>query len=181
MTRLRDIEFQFDRPLIDRHDKMSAEIYLCPRRNQGRTLEQVRKATICGILLEHALELQGFKRNPKEFDVTDPDSYAWDVSLSQPGNKEGLTFEVKRCRIDDNRKWFSFYNNQVKTFRKNLHLVDGVIVGDYKMGLDNHVKVQWMLTAPAKNFFQHVYDSKYNKGEMYYNHNQVKESRWLLA
>ena len=173
MKLIKEQSFKYDRALSDRVDKMSAEMYLCPRRNQGRTFDEVRDATMA-IVLEHALVLQGFKRNPKQFDKTDPDSYAWDVT------REGLTFEVKRCRIDKSRKWFSFYETQVKTFRKYRHLVNGVIVGDYKI-VGDMVYVTWMLAAPAKNFFDHVYNSKHNEGEMYYNHHQVKESRWLLA
>lgn len=148
--------------------KQAFEISQCPVRSRGRSYDQCLSATRAGSVLEFALVHQGATKNPKDFDVSDRDSYAWDVIW------DGGQTEVKRKNFlsNDTTKWYSYNDpTYVKTFLKNLDIVDHFIVGDYKMLETNLFEVQWMLiTKVGNNFRDYMKKSMYNSGQMYYNH-----------
>ena len=155
------------------------EISNCPVRSRGRSFERCFAASKAGAILEFALCHQGAIKNPKKFNVMDPDSYAWDVLWNEHRT------EVKRKKFlsDDRTKWYSYTDpNHVKTFLKNLDLVDYFIVGDYKILGENLYEVHWMfITKVGKNFKNYMQESVYNKGQMYYNHTRDKNYISLLG
>jgi hypothetical protein len=154
------------------------EISQCPVRSRGRDYESCFAATFAGSVLEFALVHQGAIKNPKKFDKTDPDSYAWDVLWD-----EGKT-EVKRKRFlkDDRTKWYSVDDPQyVKTFQKNIRLVDHLVVGDYITLGKNDFDVQWMLiTKVGKDFNRYMQESMYNPGQLVYYHNRDPKCQYLM-
>lgn len=157
------INFEITAELIDRRDHIAINTYMCPFRRNGNTLEQKIAQVECGVFLEHALFLQGAILNNQEFDASDRYTYAWDVEW------HSMKAEVKRCKITETTKWFSFYQQQVQTMRKNLDILDLLIVGDYEK-TNKNVSVKWMLIALIKDFNRHVHRSMYNKDELYYDH-----------
>lgn len=157
------INFEITTELIDRRDSIVVNTYTCPFRRNGDTLEEKITKVECGVFLEHALFLQGAIQNNQEFDVSNRYTYAWDVEW------HGMKTEVKRCKITEMTKWFSFYQQQVQTMRKNLDILDLLIVGDYEKKF-NQVSVRWLLIAMIKDFNRHVHRSMYNKDELYYDH-----------
>lgn len=164
VRRPRDIQFTITPELIEKRDTMAAQMYLCPKRRNGNSLDQKIYQAQAGIFLEHALEIQGAEANEKEFDVKDRDSYFWDVKW------DGLYTEVKRCKMHEDRSWFTFYEIQVKTMLNNIDRLDLLIVGDYEIIEKNTCSVKWMLMTPVKTFKRNVKRSMYNEGQMYYNH-----------
>ena len=162
---------------IEYLSKQALEISQCPVRSRGRTYEECFSASRAGAILEFALVHQGATKNPKEFDPSDRDSYAWDVIWDA-----GQT-EVKRKNFlsNDSTKWYS-YNDPVyvKTFLKNLDIVDHFIVGDYKVLEPNVFAVEWMLiTKVGKDFKNYMQKSLYNAGQMYYNHYNDRNCQYL--
>ena len=162
---------------IEYLSKQAFEISECPVRSRGRTYDECFRATRAGAILEFALVHQGAIKNPKEFNVSDRDSYAWDVLW------DGGQTEVKRKNFlsNDNTKWYS-YNDPVyvKTFLKNLDIVDNFIVGDYKVLEPNVFAVEWMLITKAGKYFKnYMQESLYNRGQMYYNHYRDVNCQYL--
>ena len=162
---------------IEYLSKQALEISQCPVRSRGRTYEECFSASRAGAILEFALVHQGATKNPKEFDPSDRDSYAWDVMWDA-----GQT-EVKRKNFlsNDSTKWYS-YNDPVyvKTFLKNLDIVDHFVVGDYKVLEPNVFAVEWMLiTKVGKGFKNYMQKSLYNAGQMYYNHYNDRNCQYL--
>lgn len=162
---------------IEYLSKQALEISQCPVRSRGRTYEECFSASRAGAILEFALVHQGATKNPKEFDPSDRDSYAWDVIWDN-----GQT-EVKRKNFlsNDNTKWYSYDDPvYVKTFLKNLDIVEHFIVGDYKVLEPNVFAVEWMLvTKVGKYFKNYMQKSLYNSGQMYYNHYNDKNCQYL--
>jgi hypothetical protein len=162
---------------IEYLSKQALEISQCPVRSRGRTYEECFSASRAGAILEFALVHQGATKNPKEFDPLDRDSYAWDVIWDN-----GQT-EVKRKNFlsNDNTKWYSYDDPvYVKTFLKNLDIVEHFIVGDYKVLEPNVFAVEWMLvTKVGKYFKNYMQKSLYNSGQMYYNHYNDKNCQYL--
>ena len=162
---------------IEYLSKQALEISQCPVRSRGRTYEECFSASRAGAILEFALVHQGATKNPKEFDPLDRDSYAWDVIWDN-----GQT-EVKRKNFlsNDNTKWYSSdVPVYVKTFLKNLDIVEHFIVGDYKVLEPNVFAVEWMLvTKVGKYFKNYMQKSLYNSGQMYYNHYNDKNCQYL--
>lgn len=154
------------------------DISKCPVRSQGRDYETCFADTFAGSILEFALVHQGATKNPKKFNPNDPDSYAWDVVWDN-----GQT-EVKRKRFlhNDNTKWYSANDPKyVKTFRKNIRLVDHFVVGDYKVHGKNDFDVQWMLiTKVGKDFNRYMQESMYNPGQLVYYHNRDPKCQYLM-
>ena len=172
----RNVTYSMTEEEIEYLNKQAFEISQCPVRSRGRGYEQCLNATRSGAILEFALVHQGAIKNPKEFDPSDRDSYAWDVMWDA-----GQT-EVKRKNFlsNDNTKWYS-YNDPayVKTFLKNLDIVEHFIVGDYKILEPNVFQVQWMLiTKVGTNFRNYMQKSLYNSGQMYYNHYNDKNCQY---
>ena len=162
---------------IEYLSKQALEISQCPVRSRGREYDECFRATRAGAILEFALVHQGAIKNPKEFDPSDRDSYAWDVMWDA-----GQT-EVKRKNFlsNDSTKWYS-YNDPVyvKTFLKNLDIVDHFVVGDYKVLEPNVFAVEWMLiTKVGKGFKNYMQKSLYNAGQMYYNHYNDRNCQYL--
>jgi hypothetical protein len=165
LPRPKNITFEITPELIEKRDVMAAQMYLCPKRRNGNSLDQKIYQAQAGVFLEHALSLQGAELNEKEFDVKDVDSYFWDVKW------HGLYTEVKRCKLNENSTWFSFYESQVKTMLNNINRLDLLIVGDYEIHEKNTCHVKWMLMTPVKSFKKNVKKSIYSEGKLYYNHN----------
>ncbi|HAW04222.1 MAG TPA: hypothetical protein DCW83_06000 [Saprospirales bacterium] len=158
--------------------KQAYEISQCPVRSHDRDYDTCFAATLAGSILEFALVHQGATKNPKEFDITDPDSYAWDVIWDS-----GKT-EVKRKRFlkDDRTQWYSVDDpTYVKTFQKNIRLVDHFVVGDYKVIGSNQYDVQWMLiTKVGNDFNRYMKESMYNKGQLVYYHTRDPKCQHLM-
>lgn len=176
---LKSITFQLDQTELDYIETMATEIHECPVRNRGRSFEQVYQSTKSGCILEFALERLGASKNNLPFDVANRESYAWDVLL------DGKKTEVKRKRFlhNDSTKYFSWDNpSYVKTFLRNLDLVEQLVVGDYKEIDENRYSVEWMLkTDIDENFYQYVKKSMYNVGQMYYNHTYDPKCQYLMG
>jgi hypothetical protein len=155
------------------------EICDCFIRGRGRSFEECFAASHAGGILEFALCHQGATKNPKQFNIADADSYAWDVIWDN-----GKT-EVKRKRFLSNEKtrWYSYTDpNYVKTFLKNIHLVDYFVVGDYKILDENVYEVHWMfITRVGKNFKNYMQKSMYNEGQMVYYHTRDKNYISLMG
>ena len=175
----KSITFSMTDTEIEFLNKQAREISECPVRGRGRSFEQCFAASRAGSILEFALIHQGATKNPKAFNVNDPDSYAWDV-IWQDGRAE---IKRKKFLSDDRTKWYSYTDpNYVKTFLKNVHLVDYFIVGDYKILGENLYEVHWMLiTKVGSNFKDYMQESMYNKGQMYYNHTRDMNCVRLLG
>ena len=173
----RNVTYSMTEEEIEYLNKQAFEISQCPVRSRGRGYAQCLNATRSGAILEFALVHQGAIKNPKEFDPSDRDSYAWDVMWDA-----GQT-EVKRKNFlsNDSTKWYS-YNDPVyvKTFLKNLDIVDHFVVGDYKVLEPNVFAVEWMLiTKVGKGFKNYMQKSLYNAGQMYYNHYNDRNCQYL--
>lgn len=165
---------------------MANEIYNCPVRSQGRSLELIELVTRKGVILEYALCEQGATKNNAPFDVTNRDSYSWDVMW------DGLKTEVKNMRITSEMSWVSFKYNSVKTFIKNVSiskdLVDIIIMGCYNEASDGVITASWRLIAPADTFAKNVrkcnpiYTNNYDvhTGELKYFYNHKGERRCIL-
>lgn len=175
----RPITFSMTDEEIEKIKKQAQEINRCPVRSRGRSYERCFAASLAGSILEIALVRQGGIKNPKAFNVNDPDSYAWDVTW-QDGRAE---IKRKKFLSDDRTKWYSYTDpNHVKTFLKNVHLVDYFIVGDYKILEENLYEVHWMLiTKVGANFKNYMQESMYNRGQMYYNHTRDMNCVHLLG
>lgn len=171
-----NISFEVTPELIEKRDIMAAQMFLCPKRRNGQSLQQKIVQTQSGIFLEHALELQGAELNPKEFNVKDRDSYCWDAKW------DGLYAEVKRCKITDTRSWFSFSQQQVKTMLNNTDVLDLLIVGDYSWDgvVGSYCDVTWILIAPIDTFKQNINRSQFNQNMLYYNHKAEPRSVFLM-
>ena len=176
----KDIIFKLSSEQLDFIETMAKEIYQCPRRNQNRDYRRVYNSTKAGVILEFALERQGAIKNPKQFDHTDRDSYAWDVMWN------GKRTEVKRKQFlrNNSSKYYTWNNSKhVDTFLKNAGYVQQLIVGDYEEidGVNDTYNVKWMLaTQVGKDFKKFIKKSMYNEGQMYYNHKYDKNCTYLL-
>lgn len=174
---LQRIVFKLSDYELDMIEKMAREIHACPVRNRGRTYSVVERSVKNGSILEFALERQGAFKNNLPFDVTNRESYAWDVIW------EGKKTEVKRKNFlsNDSTKYYSWDNpSYVQTFLNNLDIVEQLIVGDYKEIEKDTFVVEWMLmTDVGQDFKRYIKKSMYNKGQMYYNHLQDKSCKYL--
>lgn len=137
------------KPTIAEEDFITAmALKIYNKGRDDRSYEEVHKNTRDGKILELALVRQGATLNPKEFDVTDIDSYGWDVLYM------GLRTEVKRIKLHELTKWAVFPHSQIKTFVKSAkqNIVDIFVVGDYTEEVDGTYSVEWLLIAPADTF-----------------------------
>lgn len=172
------IRFSMSDAEFDSVHKQALEISQCSVKSKGRDYHSCFIATLNGSILEYALVHQGATKNPKNFDVTDPDSYAWDVMW------DGGKTEVKRKRFlkDDRTQWYTANDpTYVKTFQKNIHLVDYFVVGDFKVLDFNDFDVQWMLiTQVGDNFNRYMKESMYNQGQLVYYHTKDPKCQYLM-
>ena len=179
MSNPQPITFILDDQELDFINTMATEIHGCPVRNRGRTFEQVYASVKAGVILEFALERQGGRKNDLPFDVVNRESYSWDVIWN------GLKTEVKRKSFlsNDRTKYYSWDDpSYVKTFLKNTDIVEQFIVGDYKQLDENTYSVEWMLmTEVGNNFKNYIKKSMYNAGQLYYNHKQDPNCKYLLG
>lgn len=159
-------------------NKQAFEISQCPVRGYGRTQAECFQASKAGSVLEFALVHQGGIKNPKEFDVSDPDSYAWDILW------DGGKTEIKRKKFlnNDNTKFYSTRNmRHIQTFLRNVDIVDQFAVGDYRVLDDNLYEVEWMcITSVGKDFLNYFKESLYNPGQMVYYHNRDPKCQYLM-
>jgi hypothetical protein len=162
--------------------EMANDIYKCPKRRRGRAAEVVFESCKAGKILEFALERQGAILNSKKFNLSDLDSYVWDVLWDKKKT------EVKRKRFiesngyDQKTKYYSWKNpNHVKTFLSNTREVEQLIVGDYACVGKNLYYVKWMLiTNVDENFCNYIRKSVYNQGQMIYNHKYDPNCNYLM-
>ena len=172
------ITFKLTQEELQFIENMAIDIHACPTRSRGRTYDEVYSSTKAGVILEFALERQGAKKNPRPWRPSDRESYAWDVIWN---NKKT---EVKRKRFlsDDRTMWYSWDKPEyVKTFLKNLDIVNQLIVGDYRMIEEDVYEVKWMLmTDVNRDFKNYIKKSMYNLGQMYYNHKQDPNCNYLM-
>jgi hypothetical protein len=164
-------------------ETMAREIFECPSRNNGRAFETVLNHVRRGVILEFALARLGAIKNEQEFDVTNRDTYAWDVEW------QGHKAEVK-CLSEpfQETKWVTFALNMFKTFFNNMRndpfCVDIIIFGCYNESDDGTINVRWRLVAPAATFKQNIHKcspkhkSNFTKsGELKYFYSHFSESR----
>jgi len=164
------IIFEFTQELKEWQEELAQGTFNQPGNTQS--LEQKRMNALSGVFLEHALVLQGAIKNPAKFDKTDRYSYCWDV------NWYNHLTEVKRCGMDDRTNWFTFYPEQVKTMCNSLHILQLLIVGDYRIMEDNMVSVKWLLMSNPQNFranmkpckIRSAEDIEKSRQQYYYNH-----------
>ena len=171
------ITYSMTQDEIEYLSEQATNIYNCPRRGRGRPWEECLKMSARGAVLEFALVRQGGIKNPKDFDVRDPDSYAWDIVW------DGSKTEVKRKEfINKDTKWYSFNNKHyTQTFLRNLDLIDTFIVGDFVQPEVNVFNVEWMfITRVNSNFNEYVAPSRYNNGQMVYFHKKDPNCEYLL-
>ena len=146
-------------PEIEYLRKQAYEISQCPVTKSWVVITKPALLQLSlALYLEFALVHQGAIKNPKEFNEADPDSYAWDVMW------DGGKTEVKRRRFltDTRTQWYSVNDPRyVKTFQKNIRLVDHFCVGDYKVLGKNDFDVQWMLITKVGNDFNRYMPRKY--------------------
>lgn len=155
------VRFELDSVLEEKRDRLAIDIYLSDMKRRGRNLPETIWSCAGGTYLERACEILGAEINPNRFDMGDPESFYWDVKFGD------LKFEVKRSKKGN--EWFSFYGHRVHTLRNYYHLLDYVLVGDWTQQ-GKTVTVEWFLLAKSKTFFDHVRESRFNEGQLYYNH-----------
>ena len=164
------ILFEFTTELKEWQEELAQGTFNQPGNKQS--LEQKRRQALSAVFLEHALVLQGATKNPSKFLLKDRYSYCWDVEWYK------FITEVKRCAMNERTNWFTFYPEQVKTMCNSLHIVELLIVGDYRILPDNMVSVHWLLMTNPQNFknnmnkckIRSAEDIKENKQQYYYNH-----------
>lgn len=159
---------------------MAAEIFLCPKRNrQGRSLEAVYRDTLNGVVLEYALVRQGGTMNPKEFDVTDPDSYNWDVDWKN-WRCEVKNTNFKDCSVlpekYEDKKWvtmpFWIAEKILKNRRKYPKCVDVVVLGTHDEVSKNVYDVRFEAMIPFENIMY-----KLKEGKKTYSSNEIRNKK----
>lgn len=148
--------------LLEFFEETALKIYENPATNKtNRRYEQVYADTE-KMVQEFALEERaGLKRNENKFDYTDRQTYAYD--LYDPENDK--KFEVKSWA----KTYFSFTDYEVKTFRKNLDIVDYLVCAK-TVTLEDRYEIYFYMVANAKTFNKYVTKSNYPNGNDYYNH-----------
>ena len=142
------------------------ELFNNPRTRHGRSYSQVYNS-VKMMLIEHTLVKYNpdFILNPKRINISDPESYAYDV-VHKPS---GMTVEIKRFGLSDNFKWFSYPKQALKTFLKNIDIIDTLACAKFKEET-NRYAVKFMLVADTKTFKEYMKTSVYNSDDMYYSH-----------
>jgi len=119
------------------------------------------------LMLERGFaKLINGKKNPLEYDYSNPETYAYDVV--GPNNEH---FEVKRKK-DRTFKWVLDGHKgkiDLTSFKKHQYLVDYIIGGNI-LSVDkdtNTYTIVYDFVANAKNFFDYQMKSKYNSEYMY--------------
>ena len=160
---------------------MATDIYNSPyqQNKRHRTYEQVYD-DCKHIVIEYALaqRLNGM-RNPKEFDMTDPDSYIWDVS-TETFSDDRILFECKRHK-ENGGEMFSYANSGMKTFLKHKDHLDYVVSARVIEEKDWYtVKFTYIMDAPSfedywqPSKFNPTWESFYNNGKSNRDNNCIK-------
>jgi hypothetical protein len=150
--------------LNEKFRSIALDIYRCPVRNRNHRNFSVVEQCVEKMVLEHALSQKfGFTMNPLDFDHTNRQSYAYD--LIDESVEYRPTFECKRFA----ETWFSFFEDDVKTFRKNIDIVDFLLSGKVYRTEEAYF-VYFNLLADAKTFEKYVRRSQYTS-KLYYDHN----------
>lgn len=164
--------------LTDHLTTMAESIYNCPKRNYThRRYDQVYSHTL-GKIIDIALAAKAdLELNPKEFDVTDRDSYCYDVY--DPNNN--IKFECKQWAVN----YYSFHPSSIKTFLNNLDVLDYLVCGKMSEE-DEHFSVNFYMIANAKTFNKYaVYslnEESRARGMKYYAHKRaVQDGEAIVA
>lgn len=152
-------------------EKMTDEIYSCPRRNsQKRSWDEVSRDCYSGVILEFALERQGGKRNPGEFNHRVCTSHNWDVDWM------GWRHEVKSClnpetipdngKYETNPKWVNISSSKAKKIIKNRKMypgcVDTILFGYYNKISERVYDCKWRAIIPADTVLSSLRKSNFN-------------------
>lgn len=150
--------------LNEKFKGISLEIYRCPVRNRNHRDYSTVEQCVEKMVLEHAIAQEyGLTLNPLEFDHKNRESYAYDLIDESVSYRP--TFECKRFA----ETWFSFFEDDVKTFRKNIDIVDFLVSGKVYRTEEAYF-VFFNLLADAKTFENYVRRSKFTS-KLYYDHN----------
>lgn len=105
--------------ISDRANKLAASI--ASKNLDGRPLDKIIKNCYEGLAIEQALvNLNGYKHNPLEFDLSNPDSYSYDVYKEDPYGL--LKIECKKVILGKKDSFPSFDLSKFKTFEKNKNI-----------------------------------------------------------
>ena len=120
------------------------------------------------IVIEYALAQRlGGIRNPKKFDMTDPDSYIWDI-MTENFSDYKMLFECKRHK-ENGGDMFSYSNSGMKTFLKHndkLHYMVTARVNEFK----DYYLITFTYIIDAITFPNYWQPGKFNpKWESFYN------------
>jgi len=149
--------------LINYITKKTDDIYANSFSRKNRTWDQVYKATT-NMIPEIAIAEQFPDFIKTEYVSGDKHTYAYDLK-----HKSGDTFEFKRWKNDDRQNWFSYPSEALKTFNKNIDVINYMICGRMKE-YEEHFEIGLHLVADAKTFFKYFYESKRPGADPYYNH-----------
>jgi hypothetical protein len=143
--------------------KKTDDIYDKPFTRKNRSWGEVYNAT-CNMIPEFAIAEQFPDFIKTEFVSGDRHSYAYDLK-----HKSGDTFEFKRWKNNDNQRWFSYPRDALKTFNKNIDVINYMICGRMKE-YQEYYEVGLHLIADAKSFFRYFHESTRLNADPYYNH-----------
>lgn len=161
--------------LLERVTEMSHNI--ADRNTSSRSYEQIYKDTLQGVIREYAVAqfLDGYL-NPKQFDISDRDSYGWDVGAIIHG--ETYRFEVKPT--PDTGKYFSFSESIYRVLQNNIMsgVVDAIITVAVTTEEDGTRTCRPRHLIPVNDFEKNVHKSMYaNRGRAYYfNHKSASHT-----
>ena len=144
-----------------------------PIQRRDRTFEQIYEANECSVA-EVALYRynQDYILNPRPWSKADPRSYAYDnINIVTTD-----TFEIKRWPEDkpngQTADWFSYPDDSLNTFRKNVALVDYVL-GAKVIRHDSCYEVGFHMIADAASFCEYLKQSMYKKWQVVYYHEKA--------
>lgn len=154
------------RPSIE---KMATDIFANePAWDHKRTYEKVYEDCE-NIVIEFALAwaLKG-KRNEKEFNHLDPNTYFYDVTAFSNIANRDILFECKRWKRQGG-DFFSYPTKKLKTLIKHAEKLDFVVAAKL-YPYDDHYIIEFkqIMDAPTFNLF--LQKSKHNNWESWYNH-----------
>lgn len=159
---------------LSRIDEMARAIEA--RSDGRRPYNRIYRDTFIGCIRELAVvRLLDGGFNPKKFDVTDRDSYAWDVDAKIGGDR--VKFEVKPT--PDTGEYFSFSESIKKVLQNNEGHFDFIVTvsvfdKDEVYPSDGYTCIPRLL-IPSAVFYDNIKKSQFGKaGKAYYfNHNAV--------
>lgn len=138
-------------------------------KRKGRTIEQVANDCTRGLAAEVGIAIitKG-ELNPQQFDITNRDSYGWDVKCGITGEK----LEIKNHQ----NKWWSYSPKNVQTLARNISekVFDKIITA--KVDEDDEGFTIWprLVIDPTK-WRQYSRRSQYN-GSLYWDHQTARRN-----